>query len=121
MGGKRKKVKDILSLPQSSSPPVATAEDDGLLDDLIAQLDSSDKTVRNVSAEVINEIQLSQLEESRGPQKPKKDSKTKFLERQVCTFPRVSNTKFTVTPTRHAKPQSLSNTTLRTTLKWMPR
>lgn len=84
MGGKRKKLKDILSPPSSTPPPVPTAEDDELLDDLLAQLDSNDKTVQNVSAEVINDIQLSKLQEKEESRKPKKDSKTRFLERQVC-------------------------------------
>lgn len=89
MGGKRKKLKEILSLPPSTPPPIPTVEDDELLDDLFAQLDSNDKTVQNVSAEVINDIQLSQLHEKEDAQKPKKDSKTRFLERQVCMFLRV--------------------------------
>lgn len=54
-----------------------------MLDDLIAQLDSNDTTVQNTSAEVINDIQLSQLQENREPRKLKKDSKAKFLERQA--------------------------------------
>lgn len=113
MGGKRKKVKDVLS------PPTSTVEDDGLLDDLIAQLDSNDTTVRNVSAEVINDIQLSQLQENKEPQKLKKVSKTRFLERQVCILPRVSKAKSATTSARRGKPQSLFNTTLQTTLRWM--
>jgi OTU domain-containing protein 6 len=84
MGGKRKKVKDLLFPSQNPSPPAPTVEDDELLDDLIAQLDSGDKNVQNVSAEVINDIQLSQLQENQESQKQKKDSKTRFLERQVC-------------------------------------
>jgi len=80
MGGKRKKLKDILS--PSTPPPIPTVEDDELLDDLLAQLGSNDKTVQNVSAEVINDIQLSQLQEKES-RKPKKDSKTRFLERQA--------------------------------------
>src|ERR1700679_2088179 len=93
MGGKRKKVKDMLSPPKIPTPPAPIAEDDQLLDDLIAQLDSNDKTVRNVSAEVINDIQLSQHQKDKQPQKLKKDSKTRFLERQVCNFPPVSKVK----------------------------
>ena len=54
-----------------------------MLDDLFAQLDSDDKTVQGVSAEVINDVQLSQRQEKERPRKLKKDSKTRFLERQV--------------------------------------
>lgn len=121
MGGKRKKMKDIFSPPQNPPPPAATVDDDELLDDLIAQLDSDDKTVRNVSAQVINDIQHSQLQENKESLKQKKDSKTRFLERQVCIFPRVSNAKSTAKSTRHGKPQSLFNTTLQTILRRMPR
>lgn len=83
MGGKRKKVKDILSSSLNPPSSVPAAQDDELLDDLIAQLDSNDKTVQSVSAEVINDIQLSQLQENKGAHKQKKDSRTKFLERQA--------------------------------------
>jgi OTU domain-containing protein 6 len=88
MGGKRKKVKDVLSLSSTTPPPAPAAEDDELLDDLIAQLDSDDKTVQDTSAEVINEIQTSQLQENKESQERKKGSKTRFLERQVCMLPR---------------------------------
>jgi len=82
MGNKRKKLKDIISPPPNIPAPVPTADDE-LLDDLIAQLDSNDRTVQNVSAEVINDIQLSQLQEKNESRKPKKDSRTRFLERQT--------------------------------------
>ena len=88
MGGKRRKFKDIINPPQNTPPPAV--EDDELLDDLLAQLDSNDKTVQNVSAEVINDIQLSQLREKERPKKLKKDSKTRFIERQVRIFLRIS-------------------------------
>lgn len=89
MGGKRKKVKDILSSSLNPQPPASTVEDDELLDDLIAQLDSNDKTVQDTSAEVIKDIHRSQLQETRETRKLKKDSKTRFLERQVCIFHRL--------------------------------
>lgn len=116
MGGKRKKLKDILS-PPSNPAPASTVEDDELLDDLFSQLDSNDKTVQNVSAEVINDIQLSQLQD----QKPKKDSKTRFLERQVCMFLRVSVAQAAMSLLRRGKLRRSSNTTLQTTPRWIPR
>jgi hypothetical protein len=121
MGGKRKKVKEILSPTSNPSLPATTVEDDELLDDLIAQLDSNDKTVQDVSAEVINDIQLSQLQENKEPQKKKKDSKRRFLERQVCIFLVVKKTETTTTSLRHGKPQILPNTTPQIILRWMPR
>jgi hypothetical protein len=119
MGGKRRKVKDILSPSPKSTPPAPTVDDEELLDDLFAQLDSNNKTVQNVSAEVINDIQRSQLQEDKEPQKQKKDSKTRFLERQVCTFFPVSQAIIS-TWSRHEKLQRLPNTIPRTTLSWMP-
>ena len=121
MGGKRKKLKDILSPSPSAPPPIPTVEDDELLDDLFSQLDSNDKTVQNVSAEVINDIQLSQLQEKEESQKQKKDSKTRFLERQVCMFLRASAAQTKTPFSRRGKLQSSLNITLQTTLSWMPR
>ena len=117
MGGKRKKVKEIISPPKNAPPP---AEDDELLDDLFAQLDSSNQTVQNVSAEVINDIQLSQLPEKKEPQKLKKDSKTRFLERQVCMSFRIPTAR-TTSFSRHGKPQGSLNATPPATLRQMPR
>ena len=118
MGGKRKKLKDIVSPPQTTPPPAA---DDELLDDLLAQLDSNDKTVQNVSAEVINDIQLSQLQEQKEPQKLKKASKTRFLERQVRMFLRISTAQATISFPRHGKLQRSLNAALLVTLRRMPR
>ena len=83
MGNKRRKLKDIISPPPDTPAPAPMADDE-LLDDLFAQLDSTNRTVQNVSAEVINDIHLSQLQEKKESRKLKKDSKTRFLERQVC-------------------------------------
>jgi hypothetical protein len=116
MGGKRKKLKDMIS--PSTPPP--TVEDDELLDDLFAQLDSNNQTVQDVSAEVINDIQLSQLQEKE-PQKPKKDSKMRFLERQVRMFPRVSTIQTTISFPRHGELQRSLNNTLPATLRRTPR
>ena len=119
MGGKRKKLKDMIS-PHPNPPPPAV-EDDELLDDLLAQLDSDNKTVQDVSAEVINDIQLSQLQEKEEPQKTKKDSKTRFLERQVRMFLHVSAVQTTTSGSRHGRLQGSLNTTPPTILRRTPR
>lgn len=119
MGGKRRKFKDIINPPQNTPPPAV--EDDELLDDLFAQLDSNDKTVQNVSAEVINDIQLSQLQKKEGPKKLKKDSKTRFLERQVRIFLRISTAQTTTSLSRHGKLQGSLNSTPLATLRRTPR
>jgi len=121
MGGKRKKLKELLSPPQSNPAPASTVEDDELLDDLFSQLDSNDKTVQNVSAQVINDIQLSQLQEKEKQKKQKKDSKTRFLERQVCMLLRVSVAQVTMSFLRRGKLQRSFNITLQKTPRWMPR
>lgn len=119
MGGKRRKLKDIISPPSNAPAPVATADDE-LLDDLFAQLDSNDSTVQNVSAEVINDIQLSQLQEKKEPRKLKKDSRTRFLERQVCTSLRTSVARTMTSLSRRERPQESLNIIPPTTLSWMP-
>lgn len=120
MGGKRKKLKDIISPPSNTPTPVATADDE-LLDDLFAQLDSNDRTVQNVSAEVINDIQLSQLQEKEEPRKPKKDSRTRFLERQVRTSLKTSVARTITSLSRRERPRKSLNTIPPKTLSWMPR
>ena len=119
MGGKRRKFKDIINPPQNAPPPAV--QDDELLDDLLAQLDSNDKTVQNVSAEVINDIQLSQLQEKGGPKKLKKDSKTRFLERQVRILLQISAAQATTSLSRHGELQRSLNSTPLATLRWTPR
>lgn len=120
MGNKRKKLKDIISPPAETPAPVSTGDDE-LLDDLFAQLDSTDRTVQNVSAEVINDIQLSQLQEKKESRKPKKHSKTRFLERQVCTLLRASVARTVTSLSRPEGPQKSPNTFPRIIPSWMPR
>lgn len=64
------------------SPSEPVMDDDELMDDLLAQLDSKNKTVQAESATVINEMQLNdvanQIEKS-----SKTDSKSRHKARQV--------------------------------------
>jgi OTU domain-containing protein 6 len=80
MPKKKSKLRKALS-PDSSTVQSDTALDDNdLMDDLFAQLDSEDSTVRGESASVIQEIN------SNATSPPKKDSKSRFIARQVLIY-----------------------------------
>ncbi|KAH8106703.1 hypothetical protein BXZ70DRAFT_1003623 [Cristinia sonorae] len=81
MGSKRNKIKKMLSPANSPPPPSVSPEDDDLMDDLFAQLDSKDQTVQAESATVISEMQLNQTVnlDSSG----KQDSKARHRARQA--------------------------------------
>ncbi|KAH9893901.1 cysteine proteinase [Epithele typhae] len=78
----KNKIKKALSPPHSTSPPEPTADDDALMDDLMAQLDSKNGTVRQESATVLQEMQINQVAES-AEDAAKKDSKARFKARQA--------------------------------------
>lgn len=82
MGAKKNKIKRILS-PQSTNDVPVEEPDDELLDDLMAQLDSSDKDVQNESAQILNEMQSTQMKEAQDPFSGKKDSRARYQARQV--------------------------------------
>lgn len=56
--------------------------DEDLMEDLMAQLDSKDKTVQEESATVLNEMQLNQVADQIEKSK-KQDSKSRHQARQV--------------------------------------
>src|SRR5262245_59965082 len=82
MGGKRNKLKKAFSPPQLAATPAIHSEDDDLMNDLMAELDSRDKTVQSESAAVLNQMQLNQqsqqIESAR-----KREPKRRFQARQV--------------------------------------
>lgn len=86
-GEKRAKLKKVLSPPVSSPPPLsqaATSADDGLLDDLLAELDNRSPVVQQEAAAMINEMQVNgNPSVSPPPQENKKGSKARFKEREV--------------------------------------
>lgn len=73
--------------PQSStlSEPTMEHENDTLMDDLLAHLDSQDATVQTESATILNEMNLNdqatQIETTE-----KQDAKSRFKARQVCSL-----------------------------------
>lgn len=85
-GSKRNRLKNVLSQSQSTAPPSdPTVDDDELMNDLIAQLDSKDTNVQSESAEVLKEMQTNQNFFAEDTSK-KKGSKSRYKERQVSTM-----------------------------------
>lgn len=62
-----------------------TTEDDELMDDLLAQLDSRDQTVQSESATIINEMNLKQ-EAEKIESDSKLDPKSRFKARKVSVI-----------------------------------
>jgi len=80
-GSKRNKLKKVLS-PTSPLPPVSNTEDDGLVDDLLAQLDARDGNVQQGAAEVLNDME-SNREQEKPESTPRKDSRSRFRAREL--------------------------------------
>jgi len=77
-GSKRNKLKKVLS------PPAPVAQDDEeLMNDLMAQLDSRDKTVQAESANVLNAMQL---DRQANTAQQKQDPKGRYQARQVSAM-----------------------------------
>lgn len=85
-GSKRNKLKKALSPSKTTETPpqVLANDDDNLMNDLFAQLDSRNPTVQAESATVINEIQ-SDAQANRMEGNNKQDAKARFKARQVST------------------------------------
>ncbi len=81
MGAKKNKLKRMLS-PTTPPPVEPSADDDELMDDLFAQLDSRDGAVRHESATVLNEMQIDKVADQL-ESVPKKDGKARHKARQV--------------------------------------
>jgi len=79
MGKKNKLKKAVAPLLPTMSPPT---DDDQLVDDLLAQLDSRDESVKQESANVLNEMQLNQ-QADQIEASSKQDPKSRFRARQA--------------------------------------
>jgi len=85
-GSKRNKIKKAFSPKSAAEPPVSDANDEELMDDLFAQLDSRDQTstVKGESATIIHDIQAKQAaEQSTSPPPRKQDPKNRHQARQA--------------------------------------
>ena len=78
-------IKEAIS-PNTSPPPLVDVDHDGLLDDLLAQIDGK-PAAELEAAKVISSVEANDRAE-----KAKKDPKKKFLERQVCLFLAIKKT-----------------------------
>lgn len=74
-------MKKLLSPTRALSPP-QTADDEELMDDLLAQLDSRDQSVHTQSATVLHDMQLEKAADDIDAA-PKQDSKSRHKARQV--------------------------------------
>lgn len=87
MAQKKKKSKKSQPLPELS-PSEMNKDDDDLMNDLLAQLDSRDQNVQQQSANLLNDMDLNakavQIETQ-----PKQDAKSRFKARQVINL--ISN------------------------------
>ncbi|KAI0336458.1 cysteine proteinase [Cubamyces sp. BRFM 1775] len=83
MAPKKNKLKKMLSPPAHAPPPVeANVDDDDLMDDLFAQLDSKDESVKQESATVLSEMNIDKVADKL-ESAPKKDSKARHKARQA--------------------------------------
>lgn len=80
-GSKRNKLKKAFSPITSPQPTEAAVEDEELMDDLLAQLDSRDQTVQAESATVLQEMTIQQAASDDGSRK--QDAKSRFRARQA--------------------------------------
>ncbi|RPD66063.1 cysteine proteinase [Lentinus tigrinus ALCF2SS1-7] len=81
MAQKKNKLKKMLSPPQPA-PVDDLVDDDALMDDLLAHLDSKDHVVREESATVLKEMQIDGVAQ-KAEEAPKKDSKARHKARQA--------------------------------------
>lgn len=96
-GSKKNKAKKVVSHFQPPSP-VNAVDDNELMDELMAQLDSRDKTVQEESANIINEMQIKKAVDTPEPQTPsivstesRQSSKSRHQARQVRYLVTVFN------------------------------
>jgi hypothetical protein len=107
MGSKKNKAKKALS---SSDSPNNNVVDDDLVDDLLTELDSRNKTVQEESAVVLEEIQARQ---AAAPEKS--GSKNRFRARQVRPFHYNYSSMVTSLSSRQGKPQHSLRSSRRST------
>ncbi|KAF8959043.1 cysteine proteinase [Flammula alnicola] len=81
---KRNKLKKMTSPPQTtaSTAPIMGQDDENLMNDLLAQLDSRDQTVQKESAHLINDLNTEQ-DATKLEASEKKDPKSRFKARQA--------------------------------------
>lgn len=81
---KSKLKKPLPAQPVASSPPV-DQENDGLINDLLAQLDSRAPDALSESTTAQNDVHIDQVDQTEAS--GKQGAKSRFKARQVRTFP----------------------------------
>ncbi|RDX56848.1 cysteine proteinase [Lentinus brumalis] len=81
MAQKKNKLKKMLS-PSPPAPVDGTVDDDALMDDLFAQLDSKNEVVRGESATVLKDMHINEVAQ-KTEDAPKKDPKARYKARQA--------------------------------------
>jgi OTU domain-containing protein 6 len=104
---KKNKSKKVLSPSHSNMPdqPPPTEGDGELMDDLLAELDSRDKTVQHESANVLMEMQENQenaVADKAQSATKKQDSKSRHVARQVSIVRDSSSSQTNIHQTRKA-------------------
>ncbi|KIJ69420.1 hypothetical protein HYDPIDRAFT_106028 [Hydnomerulius pinastri MD-312] len=84
-GSKRNKSKKAASAPPATytAPPPAPEDEEELMNDLLAELNSRDKTVQQESAAVLQDIHTNKVAETVEQGSKKQDSKSRHLARQA--------------------------------------
>ncbi|KAI0093613.1 cysteine proteinase [Irpex rosettiformis] len=81
-GSKRNKIKRVLSPTKNVESPPPIVEDDDLMDDLFAQLESKDRATQETSAEILKDANIESTVDNIEKEN-KKDSKSRFKARQA--------------------------------------
>jgi len=84
MAGSKRKLKKKTIPP----PPVTNQDDEDLMNELLAQLDSRDETVRAELA-TINEMNLNEQADANGRQDPKNRFKARLVRPRNCSNPQI--------------------------------
>ncbi|KAF7984051.1 hypothetical protein HWV62_17585 [Athelia sp. TMB] len=83
MGSKRNKLKKAFSPPQPAQSPPMLEDDEDLMNDLMAQLDSRDKNVQAESANVLQDMQNHHDLDLAKEASQKQDAKSRYQARQA--------------------------------------
>ena len=86
-GSKKKKLKKVLPTQPVAPSPTVDQEDDGLVNDLLAQLDSRAPDARSESTIADDEVHITQPEPDHTAANEKQGAKTRFKARQVRSLP----------------------------------
>lgn len=109
-GSRKNKMKKLVSPSHNSTPDQARIEDNNeLVDDLLAELDSRNQTVQQESATVLREIQEHQestVNDNARPAKKKQDSRSRHEARQARKAAALAQNQVPIDPEADARLES---------------